>query len=474
MWRWSSIFLGLAVLLLPCTGVRAQGPSADCGSPIGKWDWPTGGVVTIVPGGQLSWAPVAGGPAVFTATWACDTNDGQIVIAWPQGITDRLRLSGDGERLDGANDRGVTLAARRWREVEAVVPAGPVPPALVGTWLLEVMLPTAEGPVAVVWTIAADGTYVIDAGPSSHAGTMTAQGGNWEQAATTSDFTDGGTYALPNWARLQTRARSGMGGWNRIQPDLVLPVIEVSGQILPSGLPELASRARMVARTWRPDAELVGIEFEQRDSNQWNAKDEAELRYVSPASGGGLVMTIATDGTWFFAHDVVNWGSGAIPDGFLDLPAVWAIARQHGLVPPLARADLQVWQPGDAPILAWRLSSDRGEKRGVSLDGVGGTLLEGDLSGYVAAYNAQWQAAAEGLRRLFAPARQASGWSSGSSGWDSGSSSSSSSSSSDSGSSSSSGYDTASQNSWGAGDMDAYNRIQSGTPTGDDCYRYGC
>ncbi len=474
MWRSSSIFLGLAVLLLPWAGVRAQGLSADCGSPIGKWDWPTGGVVTIVPGGQLAWTPVADGPAVFTATWACDTNDGQIVIAWPQGITDRLRLSGDGERLDGANDRGVTMTARRWREAEVVAPAGPVPPALVGTWLLEVMLPTPQGPVAVVWTIAADGSYVIDAGPFSHSGTMTAQGGNWEQAATTSNFTDGGTYALPNWARLQTRARSGMGGWNRIRPDLILPVIEVSGQVLPSGLPDLASRARGVAQGWRPDAELVEIEFEQRDNHQWNARDEVQLSYVSPASGGGLVMTIAVDGTRFFAHAVVNWGSGAIPDGFLDLPAVWAIARQHGLMPPLARANLRIWQPGDAPILAWQVSASRGEKRGVSLDGVGGTLLEGDLSGYIAAYNAQWQAAAEGLRRLFAPARQVSSSSADSTSWDSGSSSSSSSSSSDSGSSSSSGYDTASQNSWGAGDMDAYNRIQSGTPTGDDCYRYGC
>ncbi|MEZ5865258.1 MAG: hypothetical protein R3D25_14790 [Geminicoccaceae bacterium] len=474
MWRWSSIFLGLAVLLLPCTGVRAQGPSADCGSPIGKWDWPTGGVVTIVPGGQLSWAPVVDGAAVFTATWVCDTNDGQIVIAWPQGITDRLRLSSDGERLDGANDRGVTLAARRWREVEAAAPAGPVPPALVGTWLLEVQLPTAQGPVAVVWTIAADGSYVIDAGPFSHAGNMTAQGGNWEQAATTSGFTDGGTYALPNWARLQTRARSGMGGWNRIQPDLALAVIAVSDQALPSGLPDLAARARLVAQGWRPDAELVGIEFEQRDSHQWNAKDEVELRYVSPASGAGLVMTVATDGTRFFAHDVVNWGSGTIPDGFLDLPAVWAIARQHGLVPPLARANLQVWQPGDAPILAWQLSSSRGENRGVSLDGVGGTLLEGDLTGYIAAYNAQWQAAAEGLRRLFAPARRSSGPSTGTTSWDSSSSSSSSSYDTDDGGSSSSAYDTASQNSWSAGDMRAYDRIQSGTPTGDDCYRYGC
>jgi hypothetical protein len=35
-------------------------------------------------------------------------------------------------------------------------------------------------------------------------------------------------------------------------------------------------------------------------------------------------------------------------------------------------------------------------------------------------------------------------------------------------------YGTASQNSWEANDMEVYDRIQSGTPTGEDCSRYGC
>ena len=56
--------------------------------------------------------------------------------------------------------------------------------------------------------------------------------------------------------------------------------------------------------------------------------------------------------------------------------------------------------------------------------------------------------------------------------WSSSSSSSSGSSSDDS--SSGPDYSTASQNSWEAGYWAPYDRIQSGTPTGDDCYRYGC
>jgi hypothetical protein len=156
--------------------------------------------------------------------------------------------------------------------------------------------------------------------------------------------------------------------------------------------------------------------------------------------------------------------------GVLNLPQAWTVARQYGVAPPLARAMLRVWTPqGGEPVLAWTVS---GAGNGINIDGVMGNRLEGDLSGYVAAYNAQWEAAIAGLRRLLAQPRSSSPSFSSSS--DDSGSSSSSSYSSDDDSSSGTNYGTAAQNSWGAGDMEAYGRIESGTPTGDDCYRYGC
>jgi len=474
MRRWPIVAVALLLVIAPPQSAAAQGLIVPCGAVEGLWDWPIGGVVELAPDGSAGWSSAPGMAPMLEAEWHCDETIGQIVITWQQGLADRLRLSVDGRQLKGENDVGVAVEASRHQERPATV-AGPtpVPPAMVGTWLLEVQIVTAEGPVPVVWTIEPDGTYAIEAGPLSHAGTMTAHGGSWEQTATTSSFTDGGQYELANWARLVTRARSGQGGWRRIEPGLALQLAEADGQALPMAIPALAGRAAVIARGWRPDATLLGVEFERRDSNQWGSEDAIELRFISPATGGGLVVTATPTGSRFFVHDVVNWGSEPVPEGFLDLPTAWAIARQHGLAPPLDRAGLRVWRPGGEPVLAWQLSAARGEPRGVAIDGVGGGLLDGDLSGYIASYNAQWQAAVDGLRRLFArPAARSSGFGADS---DDGSGASSSyATDDDDGSGSTWDRDTGLQNAWGAGDSAAYDRISSGTATGEDCARYGC
>ena len=236
------------------------------------------------------------------------------------------------------------------------------------------------------------------------------------------------------------------------------------------------ANARAVAAFWRPDAILVSIDFERNDAPNPLIQDEIEFDFMSPATGAGLVVSVEATGARFFVHDVVNWSANDIPDGFLDLPTVWAMARQHGLLVPLDRAGLKIWEPQDQGlILAWSLSSARGELRGINLDAVSGAKLDGDLSGYVAAYNAQWQAATAGLKKLFQQPRRPSS-SSFSSDWDFSSGSSSSDDSGDSGSSSSSSGSSygGAQGAWSAGDMGAYGRIMSGTPSGDDCYRYSC
>jgi hypothetical protein len=208
------------------------------------------------------------------------------------------------------------------------------------------------------------------------------------------------------------------------------------------------------------------IDYERPDSPT-PQPPSVRLNFFSPATGLGLWVTVSTEGTSLFGAG--RGGGIAIPNGFLDLPQAWAVARQYGVQPPLERAMLRVWPPqGRPPVLAWTVS---GAGAGVNIDGVVGNLLEGDLSGYIADYNAQWEAAIAGLRRLLASPRSSSP-----SFPDFGSDGPSSSSSPSSGDDGPSGtdYGTASQNSWEANDMAAYDRIQSGTPTGDDCYRYGC
>ncbi len=461
-------------LVFPVLGqtdrVVAQGLITSCGPVEGDWAWSTGGVVTITWDGRALWAPQEGAAPAFEGAWVCDGATQEIQITWPQGVTDSLRLADDQQNLAGRNQLGVAITATRPQAPEPPKAAGPVPPAWVGTWLLEIWLPTPQGPIPVVWHIRPDGSYDVEAGELSHSGKMTAFDGKWQLEADTSDHKDQGSYQFQNWATLMTQGTLGPGRWHRKAPNLRLEMSAFDEQQLPTGLPALVTQAQAIAAGWRPDAELVSVNYERPDSNNLNAKPELKLRYRSPATGAGLVVSASPEGSGFFVHDVVNWGGEEIPDGFLDLPAVWSIARQHGLLPPLDRAGLRIWRPqqGD-PVLAWTLSSARGETRGINLDAADGNKLDGDLSGYIATYNAQWQAAIAGLKRLFQQPRRSSSYSDFS---DWGSSSSSDYGSDDDSGSSSSSHDGA-QSAWSSGDSAAYDRIMSGTPTWSDCTNHG-
>jgi hypothetical protein len=389
--------------LLPCGPAAAQGTVVECGEVAGQWAWQLGGSVRFDPAGSATWAPAPGGSATLSATWHCDTADGSIVVEWQRGFTDRLRLSPDGQRLSGTNQAGVAVEGSRPQAPAQDVAAAPVDPALVGTWLLEVRLPSPQGPVAVWWTIEADGSYSVDAGPFSHAGTLTARASNWSLTAQTSDFQDGGRYEAPDWATIVMHGRLGIGRWHRRERALTLATAAINSQLVPIGVPAITAAARALARRWQPDALLGMIDYQRPDGPN-PPPPSVRLSFFSPASGLGLWITVSSEGASFFGAS--RGGGSAIPNGFLDLPQAWAVARQYGVQPPLERATLQVWTPGgSAPVLAWSLSGARG---GVNIDGVEGDLLEGDLSGYIAAYNAQWEAAIAGLRRLLARPRSSS------------------------------------------------------------------
>lgn len=153
------------------------------------------------------------------------------------------------------------------------------------------------------------------------------------------------------------------------------------------------------ARLWQADAQVVEIEYAHQDNWRY-VGPEVELRFYSPAEGTGFQVSVTTEGVSTHAFDrAVSWGREALPMTFVDLPSALHVARQHDFAGPLKRADLRTWSPaGSAPLLAWRLSNERG---GRTVDAANGDLITFDVSGYKAAYNMQWQRAAEGLRQLF-------------------------------------------------------------------------
>ena len=173
--------LATAALVLCSSPALGQGITVPCGEVEGDWDWLLGGTVRFEPDNSVTWSPGGGGSAAFEGTWACDLADGAVVVEWQHGFTDRLYVNADGSRLEGTNQEGVAVGGRR---PETVSPgkAAIVDPALVGTWQLEIWLPSPDGPIPVWWTIQEDGSYVVDAGPFSHAGTMTAGDSNFDLA----------------------------------------------------------------------------------------------------------------------------------------------------------------------------------------------------------------------------------------------------------------------------------------------------
>jgi hypothetical protein len=407
-------------------------------------------------------------------TWKCQPATGVYTLTWQQGLIDTLTMSEDGRRLTGQNQYGVAVSGEVYEDQAAGAdhasgPPGAVDPMLVGSWALEVALPSPQGPVPVSWNIGADGSYAVDAGPLGHAGTLEARDGQWHLQSTVNSFTDGGRYEMPDWTTLVTYGTLGVGRWHRQAPKLVLETVTIGGDAIPKDLPALARAATAVARRWQADATLVALEVKPPAGA---LGIQAALSFASPATGGGLSITATPMGARLRAIRAVNWGEARIPDGFLDLPEAWAIARQHGLPPPIGPASLRIWQPKDQdPILLWSLRSARGGTSGAQIDGATGVAFEGDPSGYVEAYNQQWTQAVAGLRRLLArPAHHHHRFAAASG---SGSSSSSGSDEGDSAATDDWDFNTAAQNAWEDGNMDSYDRIIGGEGTDEDKSRYG-
>lgn len=351
--------------------------------------------------------------------------------------------------------------------------------SLAGTWLLQ--WPGQP----VYWKIDKNGRYEIS-GPGAaikHDGTLRARKGKWSlKSKTWGD--DGGTYSFPNAATMICVGKLGPGTWVRVTEHaaasalgkgLKLTTQRDGSRLLAKDLPEFMHAVTLQARALKRDAIPVGIDYKYRKYQTYTGP-EVKISFYSPSEGTGVLYTATTLSVDPHVFDqAVNWGEDTLPPVFVDLPAALRIARENGLKGPLEKANLRIWSPDEAePILAWMLSTGtHGGAR--TVNAATGELIDFDVTGYVAAYNAQWAEAAKGLRALLRSAHPRSSGSSSSSGGGSYSSG------SGSGSDDSGGFDydaynqkVAEENAYWSGDSRAYDRIKSGGCTSSDSSRYGC
>ncbi len=280
--RLPPILIAAAALSAWAGGALAQG--ANCPPLTGRWAWFVGGIVTFAADGTGVWKAYPEASKSLSVTWQCQPATGVFTLTWQQGLIDTVTMSEDGRALSGQNQYGVAVRGEvdEQQPSQTSGPPSAIDPSLVGSWRLEVALPSPQGPVAVDWDMRADGTYALDAGPFSHAGTLAAKDGQWHLQSTVNSFTDGGRYELPDWTTLITYGTLGVGRWYREAPKLVLETTTIGGDAIARNLPELVRSASAGAQHWQADAILTMLEVKPPAGALGY---QANLTFFSPATG---------------------------------------------------------------------------------------------------------------------------------------------------------------------------------------------
>ncbi|MEM7223613.1 MAG: hypothetical protein AAF495_11575 [Pseudomonadota bacterium] len=251
--------------------------------------------------------------------------------------------------------------------------------------------------------------------------------------------------------------------WQRSTLTPNFRTIEIDGRHVPRALSGLMGAALISeALPWRADALPTWVRVEERQNGHYTVI----FHFYSPSTVEEMRIRLSAYDIKRSTNDGSRTVTAALPPNFMDLPLIVSAAKRDGIAGALKKADLLSYEGYGA---VWGLSTTA--RQGGYFAGETGERIRADVTGYVAQYNEDWRRINDqwrALLRQLAPKPQSSFSSFDSFG--SGSSGNSGSGSSSSGPT----YDTGSQNAWGADDPGAYGRFQNGTPTADDCYRYGC
>jgi hypothetical protein len=140
----------------------------------------------------------------------------------------------------------------------------------------------------------------------------------------------------------------------------------------------------------------VSLEVQEREAPNPRMRGPAvRISLLSLSAGTGLQITVSAEDvrTWE-VNQAVRWGTTSLPVLFVDLPLAVRIAREKGMQRAVGNASLRVWAPpGAPPVVAWMVG-------GKTVNAVTGQIIDFDVTGYIARYNAQWQRAAESLSML--------------------------------------------------------------------------
>lgn len=157
----------------------------------------------------------------------------------------------------------------------------------------------------------------------------------------------------------------------------------IAGGELPVGLPGMAAAAMAThALPWRADARPVSLEVKISPPGR---RLSVRLRFFSPAANEGLQLNITKYTVSSRTFDGARMEQRPLPADFADLAAILDKAASEGVAGAFRRADLKTYEKAGP---AWMILPDG--PRGATYSAITGARIHGDVTGYVADYEADW------------------------------------------------------------------------------------
>jgi len=247
-------------------------------------------------------------------------------------------------------------------------------------------------------------TYMQDAAPDDHGAYRIADGALSFQSDVDPRFSRNLPYELHgDLLRIVLAPYPGPGvgtnpslaEWRRSEALPAFLTVNIDGDELPSGLPGMVAAAMAAqALPWRDDALPVGLEVEIAPPGR---RVRLTLLLFSPSTNEGMRLVITK---YAFTSKVID-GSRMphrpLPANFIDLADILAKAASGGMTGAFRRAGLRTYGRAGP---AWMIGSDG--PRGATYSAITGERINGDVTGYIARYEADWAENARTWRQVFA------------------------------------------------------------------------
>jgi hypothetical protein len=178
--------------------------------------------------------------------------------------------------------------------------------------------------------------------------------------------------------------------WTRSSLTRQLRIIEIFERRVPGDLPSRLAAFASEAQKWKEDAVPTWIRMTARQNGEY----ETILHFFSPSTMQELRMTVTAYDIKTSTHNGSRTAHRPLPPEFLDLPLLLIKANENQITGPLEKADLSVYEQHGA---VWQITMTNRQRGSFSAET--GAKIDGDVTGYKAQYEADWNHAGELWRK---------------------------------------------------------------------------